>query len=187
MEIAFTQVDSGVNGETFAHFDQGFDSFVVPAHGTANSGRVPNVLLTQGAIASLGIIPLGKLDVFSAVTAKCVSLNTSPGHRTNDIFSQDRGLHDTVASHHDAQRAHGLPSRPPHPLCDEVGRPIRQRSQKRHLELGRSVINLCGHCCGQYGGDVGDCTRLYGHRGERLSFQYRTDVQCLRVAVDGLC
>ena len=79
MEIAFTQVDSGVNGETFAHFDQAFDSFVVPAHGTANSGRVPNVLLTQGAIASLGIIPLGKLDVFSAVTAKCVSVSTSAG------------------------------------------------------------------------------------------------------------
>ena len=70
MEIQFTQVDSGVNGETFAHFDQGFDSFTIPAHGSANSGRVPNVFLTQGAIASLGIIPLGELDVFSAVTAK---------------------------------------------------------------------------------------------------------------------
>ena len=70
MEILFTQVDSGVNGETYAHFDQPFDSFVIPAHSTANSGSVPNVLLTQGAIASLGIIPLGELDVFSVATVK---------------------------------------------------------------------------------------------------------------------
>ena len=72
MEIQFAQVDAGVNGETFARFDNGFDSFVIPAHGTANSGRVKNVLLTQGAIATLGIIPLGKLDTFAAVTVKCV-------------------------------------------------------------------------------------------------------------------
>ncbi|TBU46075.1 hypothetical protein BD309DRAFT_663805 [Dichomitus squalens] len=70
MEISFTQVDSGVNNETYAHFDQPFDSFVIPAHSTANSGSVPNVLLTQGAIASLGIIPLGELDVFSVATVK---------------------------------------------------------------------------------------------------------------------
>lgn len=70
MQITFTQVDSGVNNETYAHFDQAFDSFIIPAHGTANSGRVENVLLTQGALASLGIIPLGELDVFSAVTVK---------------------------------------------------------------------------------------------------------------------
>ncbi|KAI9066059.1 hypothetical protein FKP32DRAFT_1566723 [Trametes sanguinea] len=70
MEITFTQVDSGLNGEIYAHFDQAFDSFVIPAHGTANSGSVPNVLLTQGAIATLGIIPEGKLDVFNAATVK---------------------------------------------------------------------------------------------------------------------
>ncbi|KAL1943642.1 hypothetical protein VTO73DRAFT_4087 [Trametes versicolor] len=70
MEITFTQVDSGLDGVTYAHFDQAFDSFVVPAKGTANSGTVKNVLLTQGAIASLGIIPVGKLDVFSAATIR---------------------------------------------------------------------------------------------------------------------
>ncbi|RDX40651.1 hypothetical protein OH76DRAFT_1365915 [Lentinus brumalis] len=72
MEITFTQVDSGVDGVTYAHFDQGFDSFVVPAHGSANSGTVKNVLLVKGAIASLPIIPLGRLDVFAAATVKYV-------------------------------------------------------------------------------------------------------------------
>lgn len=68
MTVKFTQVDSGVDGTTYAHFDQGFDSFVVPAGGTANSGTFGNVLLTQGALLSLGIIPLGSLDVFSVAT-----------------------------------------------------------------------------------------------------------------------
>lgn len=70
LNVQFVQVDSGVNGETFAHFDQAFDNFVVPAHGSANSGTFGNVLLTQGAIASLGIIPLGSLDVFAAQTVQ---------------------------------------------------------------------------------------------------------------------
>lgn len=38
---------------------------MVPILGTANSGRIPNVFLPQGAIASLDIIPLGKLDLIS--------------------------------------------------------------------------------------------------------------------------
>jgi hypothetical protein len=50
MHIAFVQVDSGVNGETYAHFDQSFTGFIVPAKGTANSGRFGNVLLTKGAL-----------------------------------------------------------------------------------------------------------------------------------------
>ena len=61
-------MDSGVDGTTYAHFDQAFDSLVVPAGGTANSGTFGNVLLTQGALASLGIIPLGSLDVFCDAT-----------------------------------------------------------------------------------------------------------------------
>ncbi|KAI0370690.1 hypothetical protein BV20DRAFT_966193 [Pilatotrama ljubarskyi] len=70
MQITFTQVDSGLDGETYAHFDQAFDSFIVPAKGSANSGTVKNVLLVKGALASLGIIPVGKLDVFNAATVK---------------------------------------------------------------------------------------------------------------------
>ncbi|KZT27986.1 hypothetical protein NEOLEDRAFT_1129882 [Neolentinus lepideus HHB14362 ss-1] len=67
--IDFAQVDSGVNGEIYAHFDQAFDSFVVPPGGTTNSGTFGNVVLVKGAIASLDIIPLGRLDVFSVATA----------------------------------------------------------------------------------------------------------------------
>ena len=59
-----------MNGEIFAHFDQAFDNFVVPAHGSANSGTFGNVLLTQGALASLGIIPLGELDIAAALTVE---------------------------------------------------------------------------------------------------------------------
>ena len=70
MQITFTQVDAGLDGTIYAHFDQAFDSFVVPAHSTANSGTVKNVLLTQGALATLNIIGAGELDVFSAATIK---------------------------------------------------------------------------------------------------------------------
>lgn len=58
----------GVNGEIYAHFDQPFSSFTIPSGQTVNSGTFGNVLLTQGALASLGIIPLGYLDTFTAVT-----------------------------------------------------------------------------------------------------------------------
>ncbi|KAI0049858.1 hypothetical protein FA95DRAFT_1604022 [Auriscalpium vulgare] len=68
LTISFSQVDSGVNGETYAHFDQAFSSFTVPAHSTANSGKFGNVFLTQGAVPALLITPLGRLDVFAAAT-----------------------------------------------------------------------------------------------------------------------
>ena len=59
-----------MNGEVFARFGQAFDNFVVPAKGTANSGTFGNVLLTQGALASLPIIPLGYLDIGAAQTVQ---------------------------------------------------------------------------------------------------------------------
>ncbi|CAA7259257.1 unnamed protein product [Cyclocybe aegerita] len=68
--IEFVQSDSGVNGLTYAQFSQPFSNFVVPAGATVHSGEFPNVLLTQGAIASLDIIPLGYLDVQAAVTLR---------------------------------------------------------------------------------------------------------------------
>ncbi|KAH9961311.1 hypothetical protein BC827DRAFT_1260505 [Russula dissimulans] len=68
MHITFAQVDAGVDGETYAHFDQTFPSFPVPARGTANSGKFGNVLLTKGSVDSLLIIPLGHLDVFAVAT-----------------------------------------------------------------------------------------------------------------------
>lgn len=72
MHIEFAQADAGVGGETYAHFDQPFTSFVIPAKGTANSGKFGNVVLTKGALLSLPIIPSGHLDVFAAATVTCV-------------------------------------------------------------------------------------------------------------------
>jgi hypothetical protein len=74
MHIAFVQADSGINGDTYAHFDQSFTGFTVPAKGTANSGQFGSVLLTKGAFISLEIIPVGHLDVFAATTVTCVSI-----------------------------------------------------------------------------------------------------------------
>lgn len=70
LRILFIQDDAKVDGTTFAHFDHQFEDFVIPPGQTVNSGPIDNVLLVQGAIASLGIIPLGKLDTFNAVTAQ---------------------------------------------------------------------------------------------------------------------
>ncbi|KAL5507074.1 hypothetical protein ACEPAH_6530 [Sanghuangporus vaninii] len=70
LDIRMVQSDASVNDEIFAHFNQHFDNFVVPAHGTANSGTFGNVLLTKGALASLAIIPLGYLDIAAAQTVQ---------------------------------------------------------------------------------------------------------------------
>lgn len=59
-----------MNGEIYAHFDQAFSNFVIPPGQTVNSGTVPNVVLTQGALGSLGIIPLGYMDVQAVTTAR---------------------------------------------------------------------------------------------------------------------
>lgn len=68
--ISFVQSNAGENNETFAFFAQPFDNFVVPARGTANSGTIENVLLTQGAVAALAIIPDEKLDIQAAATVQ---------------------------------------------------------------------------------------------------------------------
>jgi hypothetical protein len=68
LELTFDRIvtKAGVNGTVYASFDHTFKPpFVVPILGSANSGRIDNVLLVQGAIASLDIIPLGKLDLIS--------------------------------------------------------------------------------------------------------------------------
>jgi hypothetical protein len=69
MKVLFVQNDAGVNGQIFSHFDQAFDSFVVGPGQTVNSGDIPNVLLTQGAIATLAIVG-DPLDLASAVTVQ---------------------------------------------------------------------------------------------------------------------
>ncbi|KAH8979124.1 hypothetical protein EDB92DRAFT_1821158 [Lactarius akahatsu] len=59
MHITFAQADAGVDGETFARFDQPFTGFSVPARGTANSGKFGNVLAYQGSNTLVAYHPVG--------------------------------------------------------------------------------------------------------------------------------
>lgn len=70
MVIEFVQADSGLDGTVYAFFGQSFDSFIIPPGQTVGSGLFPNVLLTQGALASLDIIPRGMLDISAVNTVR---------------------------------------------------------------------------------------------------------------------
>ncbi|KAJ7079435.1 hypothetical protein B0H15DRAFT_858732 [Mycena belliarum] len=70
---------AGLNGTEFASFAHTFATpVVVPPFGGASSGNISNVLLTQGADASLAIIPFGVLDLLN-VDADVRALSIS-GH-----------------------------------------------------------------------------------------------------------
>lgn len=71
--IEFVQSDGLVNGEVYAHFDQAFTNFVIPPGQTGNSGTFGHVKLVKGALASLGIIPLGYLDAYTVDTIRFVA------------------------------------------------------------------------------------------------------------------
>ncbi|KAK0234086.1 hypothetical protein IW262DRAFT_132017 [Armillaria fumosa] len=59
-------VSAGVSGVEYISFDHTFeDPVVVPILGTADSGVIENVALTQGAVATLNIIPDGFLDLLN--------------------------------------------------------------------------------------------------------------------------
>ncbi|KAJ7694420.1 hypothetical protein B0H17DRAFT_1199287 [Mycena rosella] len=68
---------AGLNGTVFASFDHLFTTpVVVRPLGTANSGNITNVLLTQGATASLGIIPFGILDLINVdIGVRALTIN----------------------------------------------------------------------------------------------------------------
>ncbi|KAF5340181.1 hypothetical protein D9758_014982 [Tetrapyrgos nigripes] len=79
IELTLISVKSsaGINNTEFARFDHTFSPpLVVPILGQASSGKIDNVLLTQGATASLDIIPLGVLDL----------LDTDVNVRAGSIF-----------------------------------------------------------------------------------------------------
>ncbi|KAJ3757083.1 hypothetical protein EV360DRAFT_71422 [Lentinula raphanica] len=66
IELTLDKVSSiaGVNNTVYASFNHTFDPpVVVRPLETADSGTIDNVLLVQGAINSLNIIPLGELDL----------------------------------------------------------------------------------------------------------------------------
>lgn len=68
--IELAQADAYVEGDLYSKFTEPFDSFVVPPGETGNSGRFGHVLLTKGALLSLPIIPLGYLDIQSAIIGR---------------------------------------------------------------------------------------------------------------------
>ncbi|KAF9562634.1 hypothetical protein CPC08DRAFT_706528 [Agrocybe pediades] len=68
--IENVQSDGSVDGTVFAQFNQPFSNFVIPPGQTVSSGQFDNVLLPQGAIASLDIVPLGVLDIAAGATVR---------------------------------------------------------------------------------------------------------------------
>jgi len=72
LDISFVQADGLINGDIYAHFQQAFTSFVIPAKQTVNSGQFGHVKLVKGALASLPIIPLGYMDVQAVSTTRLV-------------------------------------------------------------------------------------------------------------------
>ncbi|KAJ6541585.1 hypothetical protein B0H19DRAFT_1173712 [Mycena capillaripes] len=78
-ELTLDSVTStaGINDTVYATFNHTFATpVVVPPLGKANSGVVPDVLLTQGAIASLDIIPLGFLDLLNVdINVRALTIN----------------------------------------------------------------------------------------------------------------
>ncbi|KAJ3513242.1 hypothetical protein NLJ89_g3059 [Agrocybe chaxingu] len=83
IELTIDRVVSqaGLNGTVYASFDYTFETpFIIKGTQTANSGTVPNVLLTQGALASLDIIPYGVQDLINVdVYARVATINGKIG------------------------------------------------------------------------------------------------------------
>ncbi|KAJ7164328.1 hypothetical protein C8R46DRAFT_901525 [Mycena filopes] len=83
------RLSAGLNGTTYISFDQAVSNFVVPSRGTANSGTIPNVPLTQGIQASLAIIAFEELDLQELdIDVQCVVLGVPlviSGLHQNDV------------------------------------------------------------------------------------------------------
>jgi hypothetical protein len=59
-----------LNGQVIASFAHTFDNLVLPSKQTVSTGKIDDVLLVQGALVALGIVPQGKLDTSFAATAQ---------------------------------------------------------------------------------------------------------------------
>ncbi|KAI5121390.1 hypothetical protein M0805_003162 [Coniferiporia weirii] len=68
IELTIDQASAqlGTNGTTFFSFNQTFTDFVIPGLSSANSGTIPNVALTQGALETLNVLSVDELDIISA-------------------------------------------------------------------------------------------------------------------------
>jgi len=65
LKVVSISTTASRNGTTLARFTHNFNNFVVPALGSANSGSISNVTLTQGIIASLPFVSDPFLDTQS--------------------------------------------------------------------------------------------------------------------------
>ncbi|KAF5327004.1 hypothetical protein D9619_004315 [Psilocybe cf. subviscida] len=66
---------ASLNGTTYTSFTHTFSPpLVVAPLGTKNSGRINNVLLTQGLTASLDIVPFGVLDLNSNAKVRAATI-----------------------------------------------------------------------------------------------------------------
>ncbi|KAJ7793250.1 hypothetical protein B0H14DRAFT_3889421 [Mycena olivaceomarginata] len=76
LTIDSVSTTGGLNGTVYTSFEHKFARpVVVPPFGQANSGNITNVLLTQGATASLAIIPFGVLDLINVdVNVRALSI-----------------------------------------------------------------------------------------------------------------
>ncbi|KAF9479401.1 hypothetical protein BDN70DRAFT_878778 [Pholiota conissans] len=83
IELTLDSVTSqaGLNGTVFATFTHTFPKpgLVVPPLATRNSGTIDNVLLTQGADASLSIIPFGVLDLANNAAVRAFTIGGALG------------------------------------------------------------------------------------------------------------
>jgi len=75
VDVTVTRISAiaGINNASYVSFDQEFTNFTLPASGAGSSGTFSNVFLTQGAIATLNIIPQGSLDIQNANISLSVS------------------------------------------------------------------------------------------------------------------
>ncbi|KIJ34434.1 hypothetical protein M422DRAFT_250160 [Sphaerobolus stellatus SS14] len=72
--------------EVFVNFAQDFDNFTILSGEVVNSGTFQNVSLVQGITATLGIIPLGSLDVESDVVVTVAGKKiTVEGLKQNNV------------------------------------------------------------------------------------------------------
>ncbi|KAK0192931.1 hypothetical protein F5146DRAFT_524124 [Armillaria mellea] len=79
-------MSAGVNGIEYLSFDHTFaDPVVIPILGTADSGDIADVQLTQGGVSTLGIRSLGYLDLLNLdVDMRVATINGTLGIPSNE-------------------------------------------------------------------------------------------------------
>ncbi|PBK68821.1 hypothetical protein ARMSODRAFT_957903 [Armillaria solidipes] len=79
-------MSAGVDGTEYLSFDYTFeDPIVVPILGTADSGDIADVQLTQGGLSTLNIVSRGQLDLLNLdVDMRVATINGKLGITSNE-------------------------------------------------------------------------------------------------------